>query len=118
MAFQIIDDVLDFTGQPAEVGKPLARDLQQGLITLPTIYYYESEPGDADLQPVLEGFIYDENRLARLTMAIRQSDAIDKSLVEAGDFIARALDLLEDLPATVERQALEDLAKYIIRRHK
>jgi len=118
MAFQIIDDVLDFTGQQTEVGKPVARDLQQGLITLPTIYYFESHPDNADLQPVLDGYIYDENRLARLTTAIRQSDAIDKSVEEAGGFIGRALELLEDLPATEERQALEDLAEFIVRRQK
>lgn len=116
MAFQIIDDVLDFTGQQAEIGKPVARDLQQGLITLPTIFYYESDPMNVDLQPVLDGYIYDENRLARLTTSIRQSDAIEKSVETANGFINRALDLLDDLPATGERQALQDLAEYIVHR--
>jgi geranylgeranyl pyrophosphate synthase len=116
MAFQIIDDVLDFTGQQSEIGKPVARDLQQGLITLPTIFYYESDPTNVDLQPVLDGYIYDENRLARLTTAIRQSDAIEKSIETANGFIDRALDLLDDLPATEERQALQNLAEYIVQR--
>jgi geranylgeranyl pyrophosphate synthase len=116
MAFQIIDDVLDFTGQQAEIGKPVARDLQQGLITLPTIFYYESDPMNVDLQPVLDGYNYDENRLARLTTSIRQSDAIEKSVETANGFINRALDLLDDLPATGERQALQDLAEYIVHR--
>jgi heptaprenyl diphosphate synthase len=116
MAFQIIDDVLDFTGQQSEIGKPVARDLQQGLITLPTIFYYESDPTNVDLQPVLDGYIYDENRLARLTTAIRQSDAIEKSIETANGFIDRALDLLDDLPTTEERQALQNLAEYIVQR--
>ncbi|NIT62078.1 MAG: polyprenyl synthetase family protein, partial [Aliifodinibius sp.] len=49
MAFQIIDDVLDFTGEQSSVGKPVANDLRQGLITLPTIYYRETNPDDPNL---------------------------------------------------------------------
>jgi geranylgeranyl pyrophosphate synthase len=45
MAFQIVDDVLDFTGEQATVGKPVASDLRQGIITLPVIYYMEIPPG-------------------------------------------------------------------------
>jgi geranylgeranyl pyrophosphate synthase len=37
-----VDDVLDFTGEQATVGKPVASDLRQGLVTLPAIYYVES----------------------------------------------------------------------------
>ncbi len=43
VAFQIMDDVLDFVGDPAKVGKPVASDLRQGLITLPTVYYLEQD---------------------------------------------------------------------------
>ena len=44
MAFQMVDDILDFTGEQATMGKPVASDLRQGLITLPAIYYLESNP--------------------------------------------------------------------------
>ena len=44
MAFQIMDDVLDFTGEQATVGKPVGSDLLNGLVTLPAIYYVESHP--------------------------------------------------------------------------
>ena len=46
MAFQIVDDVLDFTGQTSTVGKPVASDLRQGLITLPALYYLDDQPDD------------------------------------------------------------------------
>src|SRR4030066_2508942 len=41
MAFQIVDDALDFNGDEARVGKPVGNDLRQGLITLPTLCYIE-----------------------------------------------------------------------------
>ena len=118
MAFQIIDDVLDFTGEQDTVGKPVANDLRQGLITLPTIFYYETHPDDPDLKLVLNGIYFDETRLARLTAAILGSDAIKKAVIEAGELANQAMDALQDLPRTVEQQALEELANYIVNRHR
>jgi geranylgeranyl pyrophosphate synthase len=117
MAFQIIDDVLDFSGDQDKIGKPVASDLRQGLITLPTIYYLEAEPDDPDLSLALNGILYDEIRLTRLTKGIRGSGAIEKSIEEAGQHVTRALDALDDLPQNIEHQALEDLANYVISRH-
>ena len=48
MAFQIVDDILDFTGDQTAVGKPLGSDLLQGLVTLPAIYYAEANPDDPE----------------------------------------------------------------------
>jgi geranylgeranyl pyrophosphate synthase len=118
MAFQIIDDVLDFTGEQDTVGKPVANDLRQGLITLPAIYYHEIHPDDPDLNLVLNGIYFDESRLARLTAAILSSDAIQKAVAEAEKLANQAVDALQDLPRTVEQQALEELANYIVNRHR
>lgn len=118
MAFQIIDDVLDFTGEQDTVGKPVANDLRHGVITLPTINYVESHPEDPDIPYVLSGNHYDEERLARLTYSIRHSDAIARAVAEAHRFVFRGLRAIADLPQTAEHQALEDLANYIVRRHR
>jgi geranylgeranyl pyrophosphate synthase len=117
MAFQIVDDVLDFSGDQATVGKPLASDLRQGLITLPALYYVESHPDDMDMREILDGNRYDEERLNRVIAAIRASNAIEKSMQEARQFVERGLAALSDQPQGVERQALEDLARYIVQRH-
>lgn len=120
MAFQIVDDVLDFTGEQAKVGKPVASDLRQGLITLPTIIYMENNPGDPDIDYLKDGHHYNETRLNRLIPAIRESGAIEDALCEARQFVDRGLDALAELslPMTTERQALEDLARYIVKRHR
>ena len=116
MAFQIVDDILDFTGDQTAVGKPLGSDLLQGLVTLPAIYYAEANPDDPDVKLLSEGGWGNQDRMERLVNAIRKSDAIRKSMREAEDFIKRALDKLFPLHPGIERRALEDLARYIIDR--
>ncbi len=116
MAFQIVDDILDFTGDQARVGKPVASDLRQGLITLPALCYLEAHPDDPDMQAVIEGHWHDEGRLNRLVDAIRASGAVSQAAAEARAYVSRALDLLESFPAGSQREALAALAGYIVDR--
>lgn len=116
MAFQIVDDILDFTGDQTAVGKPLGSDLLQGLVTLPAIYYAEANSDDPDVKLLAEGGWGNQDRMERLVNSIRQSGAIQKSMREAEDFITRALDNLSLLHSGIERSALEELAKYIVDR--
>lgn len=116
MAFQIVDDILDFTGEQSTVGKPVASDLRQGLVTLPAIYYQECYPDDEDMAAVLRGEYNHETRMTRLVTAIRESGAIQKALDEANQFVQRGLKLLEDLPDGVEKQALIEMGAYIVDR--
>ncbi len=116
MAFQIVDDVLDFTGEQATVGKPLASDLRQGLVTLPAIYYIESHQDDPDLDSLLNNQFYNEEWLDRIVHKIRQSGAIEQAMDEARHFINCALETLRLQPECPERLALEELAQYIIHR--
>lgn len=116
MAFQIVDDILDFTGDQTAVGKPLGSDLLQGLVTLPAIYYAEANPDDPEVKLLSEGGWGNQDRMERLVNSIRQSDAIQNSMLEAEGFIQRALEKLTPMHPGIERSALEDLAKYIIDR--
>ena len=117
MAFQIVDDILDFNGEQAEVGKPVGSDLLQGLITLPTLHYIEEHPDDPNIRPLLEGnYSVGQKQMNRLVQSIRKSDAISRSMNEAQKYVAEALRALADMPAGTECQALEDLARYIVDR--
>jgi len=116
MAFQIVDDILDFTGDQNAVGKPLGSDLLQGLVTLPAIYFAEAHPNDPDVQLLSEGGWGNQERMERLVHAIRESNAIKQSMREAESFIQRALEKLAPFHTGVERSALEDLARYIVDR--
>jgi len=117
MAFQIVDDILDFNGEQAEVGKPVGSDLLQGLITLPTLHYIEDHPDDPNIRPLLEGnYSVGQKQMNRLVQSIRKSDAISRSMNEAQKYVAEAVRALTDMPVGTERQALEDLARYIVDR--
>jgi len=116
MAFQIVDDILDFNGEQTTVGKPLGSDLLNGLITLPAIYYAESNPKDLDVLSLPHGGWTNPENMARLINNIRQSNAIEKSMREAEAHVERALAYLESLDASTEQEALENLAKYIVDR--
>ena len=64
MAFQVVDDILDFVGSERELGKPVGSDLRQGTITLPAIYYLQDHPEDAGLaDDRLFDFFNDPGRL-------------------------------------------------------
>ncbi len=114
MAFQIVDDVLDFTGEQTKVGKPVASDLRQGLITLPALIYLEQHPADPDLRALMDGHGYNDERIERIVQAIRSSGAISQAMDEARQFVDRAMQVLADFPDCPERRALEDLAGYIV----
>jgi geranylgeranyl pyrophosphate synthase len=117
LAFQIIDDILDFTGDQANVGKPVGSDLRNGLITLPTISYAETHTEDQEIVCAFRGEC-DSQTYDRLVARIRESDAIKNAVGEATDLITRAKQALMIFPSSVYRDALIDLADYTIERDK
>ena len=116
IAFQIIDDVLDFTSSQDQIGKPNANDLRQGLITLPTIYYLAEGPNGRELLDQLRGSQLAPEELDKVIQGIKESDAILRSIDEAQGFIQAALENLAHLPPSAERDALNDLAIFIVNR--
>ena len=116
MAFQIADDVLDFTGDPARLGKPVGSDLRQGLMTLPALIYLEEHPGDPDLGAALRRENPDGLVLKELVERICGSVAIDRSLETADGFVRETLEDLACLPVGPERFALAEIALEIATR--
>jgi geranylgeranyl pyrophosphate synthase len=116
MAFQIVDDILDFNGDQNAVGKPLGSDLLNGLVTLPAIYYAEANPDDPDVLSLPQGGWTNNENMTRLVDNIRASNSAKKAILEADQHIDRALTILASMEACAERDALENLAKYIVDR--
>ncbi len=115
IAFQIVDDILDFTGDPAVMGKPVGSDLQGGTLTLPAILYMQRRPDDNPVKKAFEGV----RRKANLDRAIREilaSGTIDESMAVARQFGAEAHEALAALPAGETRETLDGLIGYVLTR--
>jgi geranylgeranyl pyrophosphate synthase len=116
VAFQMVDDVLDFVGDPRDVGKPVGSDLRHGLVTSPAIYFALEHPAArAELTEALAGRL-EGTRLEAMIAAIAASDAVQRSMDEARAFVAEARDALRAFPSSPARSALLDLAAYVVER--
>ncbi len=114
MSYQIMDDILDFTGSEKVLGKPAGSDLKQGNITLPVLFALEEESIRQDIMSVHES-ISDKDMKA-VIKKIKKSGAIEKSAEISDRFMQRAFASLEELPDIKARKALYDIAKYIGKR--
>jgi len=115
-AFQIVDDILDFTGDETRLGKPVGGDLQQGVLTLPTLYFKERYPDHADLKAVMNG--QGKNSLVeKIIVEIKDSPAIPRALEDAHQYASAAVDALSHFPPGRERDALQELAEFVVERN-
>lgn len=118
MAFQIVDDILDFVGEEAEMGKPIGSDLRQGTVTLPLLLYVEEHPEHDLLRAVFEEEEGREERIKSLVDMVRNSPAIESAREEARRFTMEAKDALKDISANQYRQVMLDLADYLLERRR
>lgn len=117
MAFQIVDDILDYTGDQAVLGKPVGGDLRQGIVTLPLFYYLRQQPDPDHVVARLEGNSNGNgDALAELVDRIRESDAIHEAFAEARRFAQEAKEALATLPDGPHCRALLDLADFVVAR--
>jgi geranylgeranyl pyrophosphate synthase len=116
MAFQIIDDILDFTSQPASLGKPVGSDLRQGLVTLPTIFFSEIQPNNPEVRLLLQGKCLSDDEVQSIVASIRASNAITLAHEEAISYVKKSIENLQEFPPSIERDSLVELAEYIVQR--
>ena len=110
MAFQILDDILDFTGDQATLGKPIGSDLRNKIITLPSIYYFLDNKNDFDQFIRLSKSVSSES-LEPIIDKITKSAAIEQSFETASDFIEGSCQVLEKFPSNDYTNALKNLVE-------
>jgi geranylgeranyl pyrophosphate synthase len=118
MAFQVVDDVLDYTASEEELGKPVGSDLRHGTITLPAIYYLRQHPEDARIGGLVAQDDDFQAEADAAVDAIRGSEAIGLALERARAYAAAATVSLDGLPPGPVVEALRGLARYVVDRQE
>lgn len=118
LAFQIVDDTLDVTGDPGKTGKAVGTDLIEGKPTLPVIYAMEDPTVGDEIREIFETDEPTEQDVAHALELIQRTDAIERCLAKAEEIGSRAPADIACLPDSKYKDALIDLASYAIRRQK
>jgi len=120
MAFQIVDDLLDFTGEQQALGKPVGGDLREGKMTLPVIHLYAGgdERTRALLRRVVETRAVSVDEWREIRALLAQARSIDYAHRTAVDFVERAKKALNAFPPSEAREALLYLPDYVVSRDR
>ena len=117
IAFQIVDDILDFISTEEELGKPIGSDLAQGTLTLPSMILLERYPEDNPVKRLFQNRDKQEN-IKQAIELVRNSSIIEECYAVASEYCARACRNLNLLPENASRQALTELANYVVNRKR
>ncbi len=118
-AFQLVDDVLDYSSRPEQIGKPVGGDLDEQKATLPLIHALRGIDGAKRKE--VESLFYkekkDEDDFRSILQFIHTEGGIDYTLKRAGEFIQSAKARLDGFSGSAEKRALLELADYVIMRN-
>lgn len=118
LAFQIVDDTLDVTGDPHNTGKAVGTDLIEGKPTLPVIYAMQDPDKGPRLIELFEKADVTTDDVAEALELIRSTDSVDRCLSKAREYVDEAIGYMDSVPDSIYKDALLDLASYIVRRDR
>jgi octaprenyl-diphosphate synthase len=118
IAFQLVDDLLDFTGDAAALGKPVGGDLREGKMTLPLIHLRQQGVGTQIIRDIIGTRAVEAGQWAELLSILREHRSIEYAARCASDFAERAKKPLYAFPPSAERDALLALPDYILSRDR
>jgi octaprenyl-diphosphate synthase len=118
IAFQLVDDVIDYVSDGATMGKDAGDDFRDGKVTLPVILAYaRAEAADRDfLREAIEGLRNEDEDLVRATGILRGTGALADTAARARHYAQRAIDALASFPAGQARSALIEAAQFAVSR--
>lgn len=113
LAFQIVDDILDFTRSTDDLGKPAGSDLRDGNLTAPVLYALQENPY---LEVLIEREFSETGDIETALELVSSSSGIERAQELATGFAKAAIPCLDDLPTSDARQALVNLTDYVLER--
>jgi geranylgeranyl pyrophosphate synthase len=118
IAFQIVDDILDFVSTEIDMGKPVASDLVQGTITLPSLLLLKRYPDNNPVNRIFNNQGDKQQNIKQALDLVLNSGIIEECYRAASTYSKKACSNLDVLPHNESRQALLDLANYVLQREK
>jgi octaprenyl-diphosphate synthase len=120
IAFQVVDDLLDFTGDAAALGKPIGADLREGKMTLPLIHLLRQghASGERIVRDIIATRAVAEQQWNDLLQMLSEHRSIDYAFRRAEEFAERARKPLSAFPPSSERDALMALPDYVVSRDR
>ena len=121
MTFQLVDDLLDFTGDAQAVGKPIAADLREGKVTLPLIHlqaHGHDGPGPQIIRDIIAARNATPEQWQELLRCLKEHASIDYAYRRAVEFAEKAKKPLYSFPPSSERDALLALPDYVLSRDR
>ena len=120
MIFQIVDDILDYTGDEHTLGKPVLSDLREGRITLPLIYTLNNDGKEnrKRITKLLKEKELNTASLDQILNIIRSNGALDYSKKKAQEYSVHSKTLIQKMPPSIYRDALSLFPDYILNRNK
>ena len=115
MAFQIIDDILDYTGDDFSIGKSATNDIKQGIYTLPVIYALEENR--SVLSPILSKSEYKNEDVHNIIKVVNQCGGVEKSKRLAQRYTDKAFGLIDKLPENDYKYILKQITQKLLHRN-
>jgi octaprenyl-diphosphate synthase len=118
MAFQLVDDVLDFTAREKTLGKPVGGDLREGKVTLPLVYALEHATAAERrlVEKILEQRTYDEVPFTRILDLLEKYQGIERVKERAQAFTEKARLLISEFPESAYQRALMAVTELVTER--
>ena len=119
IAFQIIDDVLDYTEDQSTIGKPAGNDLRQGMVTLPLIYALQEHPQNGHHRAVyrlLNEQTHKEEDISAVVSWVVHGGSVEHAIADANAYAEKARAALYHFPTSADRQVLDELIDFVVTR--
>lgn len=121
IAFQIIDDILDYTQDQSAIGKPVGNDLRQGMVTLPLIYALQAQMSNGhqqQVQKLLNESEHDENEIREVIDWVVSGGNVERAQKDAYLYAEKAREALHHFPASPNRDLMDELIEFVVLRQR